>query len=101
MANLNTATTDCTDAYRARQSPTTTPFASDIERLRNSGTRPLPSPSSAWQRRPVALACAASRPDNVARLILDSPNRVDYTEAAAEQQVGPAAALGVTAQCAR
>ena len=66
--------------------------ASDIERLRNLWDVPALALIGIGNGAQVALAYAGSRPDKVARLILDSPIALGVNaEAAAEQQVeGPA-----------
>lgn len=107
VANLsdisNTATTDCTDAIAPGESAyDNTHAASDIERLRKLWDVPALAFVGIGNGTQVALAYAASRPDNVARLILDSPIALGVSaEAAAEQQVqGQQAALDAfAAQC--
>ncbi|GFG64384.1 protease [Mycobacterium kubicae] len=107
VANLsdisNTATTNCTDAI----SPGASAYdnghaASDIERLRNLWDVPALALVGIGNGAQVALAYAGSRPDKVARLIMDSPVALGASaEAAAEQQVkGQQAALDAfAAQC--
>ena len=108
VANLsdvaNTATTNCTDA-RARRAlaPTTTRTPLRISSgCATCGTYPRVALVGIGNGAQVALAYAASRPDKVARLILDSPVALGINaEAAAEQQVkGQQAALDAfAAQC--
>jgi pimeloyl-ACP methyl ester carboxylesterase len=100
VANLsdiaNTATTNCTDALGpGASSYDNSHAASDIERLRNLWDVPAVALIGIGNGAQVALAYAASRPDRVARLILDSPVALGVNaEAAAEQQVrGQQAAL--------
>ena len=107
VANLseiaNTATTNCTDAI----APGATAYddahaASDIERLRSTWDVPALALLGIGNGAQVALAYAGSRPDKVARLILDSPVALGTNaEAAAEQQVkGQQGALDAfAAQC--
>lgn len=107
VANLstisNTATTDCTDVISPGDSAyDNSHAASDIERLRNLWDVPAVAIIGIGNGAQVALAYAGSRPDRVARLILDSPIAVGASaEAAAEQQVkGQQAALDAfAAQC--
>jgi pimeloyl-ACP methyl ester carboxylesterase len=107
VANLsevsNTATTTCTDAIAPGASAYDNAHAaSDIERLRNLWDVPALALVGIGNGAQVALAYAASRPDRVARLILDSPIALGVNaEAAAEQQVkGQQAALDAfAAQC--
>lgn len=107
VANLsdvsNTATTNCTDAIAPGASAyDNSHAASDIERLRNLWGVPALALVGIGNGAQVALAYAASRPDRVARLILDSPIALGVSaEAAAEQQVkGQQAALDAfAAQC--
>ena len=107
VANLsdvsNTATTNCTDALASSASVyDNSHAASDIERLRNLWDVPAVALLGIGNGAQVALAYAASRPDRVARLILDSPVALGVNaEAAAEQQVkGQQAALDAFAgQC--
>ena len=107
VANLsdvaNTATTNCTDAIAPGASAYDDAHAaSDIERLRNLWDVPAVALVGIGNGAQVALAYAASRPDKVARLILDSPVALGVNaEAAAEQQVkGQQAALDAfAAQC--
>ena len=76
--------------------------ASDIERLRNLWDVPAVALVGIGNGAQVALAYAGSRPDKVARLILDSPIALGINaEAAAEQKVkGQQAALDAfAAQC--
>src|SRR6201997_1631558 len=107
VANLsgisNTATTTCTDALAPGASTyDNSHAASDIERLRNLWDVPALALVGIGNGAQVALTYAASRPDRVARLILDSPVALGVNaEAAAEQQVkGQQAALNAfAAQC--
>ncbi|WP_454560720.1 alpha/beta fold hydrolase [Mycobacterium haemophilum] len=107
VANLsdvsNTATTNCTDAIAPGASAyDNSHAASDIERLRSLWDVPALALVGIGNGAQVALAYAASRPDRVARLILDSPIALGVNaEAAAEQQVkGQQAALDAfAAQC--
>ncbi|OBF58724.1 protease [Mycobacterium sp. 852002-50816_SCH5313054-b] len=107
VANLsdisNTATTNCTDAISpGASSYDNSHAASDIERLRSLWDVPAVALIGVGNGAQVALAYAASRPDRVARLILDSPIALGVNaEAAAEQQVkGQQAALDAfAAQC--
>ncbi|OBK27902.1 protease [Mycobacterium asiaticum] len=107
VANLseisNTATTNCTDAIAPGDSAyDNTHAASDIERLRNIWDVPAVALVGIGNGAQVALTYAGSRPDKVARLILDSPVAIGTSaEAAAEQQVkGQQAALDAfAAQC--
>ncbi|OBI81090.1 alpha/beta fold hydrolase [Mycobacterium sp. 1245805.9] len=107
VANLsdisNTATTNCTDAIAPGSSSyDNSHAASDIERLRSLWDVPAVALVGIGNGATVALAYAASRPDRVARLILDSPIALGVNaEAAAEQQVkGQQAALDAfAAQC--
>jgi len=107
VANLsevsNTATTNCSDAIAPGDSAYDNAHAaSDIERLRNLWDVPAVALVGIGNGAQVALAYAASRPDRVARLILDSPIALGVNaEAAAEQQVkGQQAALDAfAAQC--
>jgi pimeloyl-ACP methyl ester carboxylesterase len=107
VANLsdlsNTATTNCTDAIApGASSYDNSHAASDIERLRSLWDVPAVALVGIGNGAQVALAYAASRPDRVARLILDSPIALGINaEAAAEQQVkGQQAALDAfAAQC--
>lgn len=100
---LNTATTNCTDAIAPGGSAyDNSHAASDIERLRNLWDVPALALVGIGNGAQVALTYAASRPDKVARLILDSPVALGVNaEAAAEQQVkGQQAALDAfAAQC--
>ncbi|HET7074885.1 MAG TPA: alpha/beta fold hydrolase [Mycobacterium sp.] len=108
VANLSevsdTATTNCTDALAPAGDAAydNSHAASDIERLRNLWDVPAVALIGIGNGAQVALAYAASRPDKVARLILDSPIALGVNaEAAAEQQVkGQQAALDAfAAQC--
>lgn len=107
VANLseisNTATTNCTDAIAPGDSAYDNAHAaSDIERLRNLWDVPAVALVGVGNGAQVALTYAGSRPDKVARLILDSPVALGASaEAAAEQQVkGQQAALDAfAAQC--
>jgi pimeloyl-ACP methyl ester carboxylesterase len=107
VANLsdvsNTATTTCTDAVgQGATAYDNSHAASDIERLRSLWDVPALALVGIGNGAQVALAYAASRPDRVARLILDSPVALGVNaEAAAEQQVkGQQAALDAfAAQC--
>lgn len=107
VANLseisNTATTNCTDAIAPGDSAyDNSHAASDIERLRNIWDVPAVALVGIGNGAQLALTYAGSRPDKVARLILDSPVAIGVSaEAAAEQQVkGQQAALDAfAAQC--
>lgn len=107
VANLsevsNTATTNCTDAIAPGASAYDNGHAaSDIERLRTLWDVPAVALVGIGNGAQVALAYAASRPDRVSRLILDSPVALGVNaEAAAEQQVkGQQGALDAfAAQC--
>jgi pimeloyl-ACP methyl ester carboxylesterase len=107
VANLsdlsNTATTNCTDAIAPGAAVyDNSHAASDIERLRNLWDVPAVALVGIGNGAQVALAYAGSRPDKVARLILDSPIALGINaEAAAEQKVkGQQAALDAfAAQC--
>lgn len=107
VANLseisNTATTNCTDAIAPGDSAyDNTHAASDIERLRNLWDVPAVAIVGIGNGAQLALTYAGSRPDKVARLIVDSPVAIGASaEAAAEQQVkGEQAALDAfAAQC--
>jgi pimeloyl-ACP methyl ester carboxylesterase len=107
VANLsdasNTATTNCTDAIAPGASAyDNSHAASDIERLRNLWDVPAVALVGIGNGAQVALAYAGSRPDKVARLIVDSPIALGINaEAAAEQKVkGQQAALDAfAAQC--
>jgi pimeloyl-ACP methyl ester carboxylesterase len=107
VANLsdisNNATTNCTDALAPGASAyDNSHAASDIERLRNLWDVPAVALLGIGNGAQVALTYAASRPDRVARLILDSPVALGVNaEAAAEQRVkGQQAALDAfAAQC--
>jgi len=107
VANLseisNTATTNCTDAIAPGDSAYDNAHAaSDIERLRNLWDVPSVALVGIGNGAQLALTYAGSRPDKVARLILDSPVAIGASaEAAAEQQVkGQQAALDAfAAQC--
>ncbi|MFV0494374.1 alpha/beta hydrolase [Mycobacterium sp.] len=107
VANLsavsNTATTDCTDTIAPGASAyDNTHAASDIERLRNLWDVPAVALIGIGNGAQVALTYAGSRPDKVARLILDSPAALGASaETAAEQRVkGQQAALDAfAAQC--
>jgi pimeloyl-ACP methyl ester carboxylesterase len=107
VANLsdiaNTATTNCTDAIAPGASAYDNAHAaSDIERLRSLWDVPAVALVGIGNGAQVALAYAASRPDRVARLIIDSPIALGVgAETAAEQQVkGQQAALDAfAAQC--
>src|SRR5262249_10039791 len=97
------ATTSCTDAIAPGDGAYDNAHAaSDIERLRSLWEVPAVALVGIGNGAQVALAYAASRPDKVARLILDSPIALGVNaEAAAEQQVkGQQAALDAfAAQC--
>ncbi len=109
VANLsevsNTATTNCGDAVGI--GPNASSYdnahaASDLERLRTTWDVPALALVGVGNGAQVALAYAGSRPDKVARLILDSPIALGVgAEAAAEQKVkGQQAALDAFAgQC--
>src|ERR1700744_806586 len=107
VANLsdvsNTATTNCTDAIAPGASAyDDSHAASDIERMRNLWDVPAVALVGIGNGAQVALSYAASRPDKVARLILDSPVALGASaETAAEQRVkGQQAALDAFAgQC--
>ena len=108
VANLsdisNNATTNCTDALAPAGDSAydNAHAASDLERLRNLWDVPALALVGIGNGAQVALAYASSRPDKVARLILDSPVALGVNaEAAAEQQVkGQQAALDAfAAQC--
>lgn len=107
VANLsdvsNAATTACTDAIAPGASAyNNSNAASDIERLRSLWDVPAVALVGIGNGAQVALTYAASRPDKVARLILDSPVALGVSaEAAAEQQVkGQQATLDAfAAQC--
>ncbi len=107
VANLseisNTATVDCTDTIAPGSSAYNNAHAaSDIERLRKLWDVPTVALIGIGNGAQVALAYAGSRPDKVARLILDSPLALGASaESAAEQQVkGQQAALDAfAAQC--
>lgn len=108
VANLsdaaNTATTNCTDALAPAGDTAydDSHAASDIERLRNLWDVPSVALVGIGNGAQVALSYASSRPDKVARLILDSPVALGINaEGAAEQQVkGQQAALDAfAAQC--
>jgi pimeloyl-ACP methyl ester carboxylesterase len=107
VANLsaisNDATTKCTDAIAPGDSAYDNAHAaSDIERLRNLWDVPALALVGIGNGAQVALTYAGSRPDKVARLILDSPVALGVNaEAAAEQQAkGQQAALDAfAAQC--
>ncbi|WP_205877569.1 alpha/beta hydrolase [Mycobacterium camsae] len=107
VANLsdisNTATTNCTDAIAPGDSAYDNAHAaSDIERLRNLWDVPAVALVGVGNGAQVALTYAGSRPDKVARLIVDSPVAIGVSaEAAAEQRVkGEQAALDAfAAQC--
>jgi pimeloyl-ACP methyl ester carboxylesterase len=107
VANLsnvsNTATTNCTDALAPGASAYDNfHAASDLERLRNLWDVPTLALVGIGNGAQVALAYAGSRPDKVARLILDSPVALGINaEGAAEQRVkGQQAALDAfAAQC--
>jgi pimeloyl-ACP methyl ester carboxylesterase len=107
VANLsevsNTATTNCTDALAPGASAyDNSHAASDIERLRNLLDVPAVALVGVGNGAQVALSYASSRPDKVARLILDSPVALGASaEAAAEQRVkGQQASLDAfAAQC--
>ena len=107
VANLsdvsNTATTNCTDAIAPGAAAYDDAHAaSDIERLRSLWDVPAVALFGVGNGAQVALAYAASRPNKVARLMLDSPVALGVSaEAAAEQQVkGQQAALDAfAAQC--
>ena len=78
VANLseasNIATTNCTDAISPGDSAyDNTHAASDIERLRNIWDVPAVALVGIGNGAQVALTYAGSRPDKVARLMLDSP----------------------------
>ena len=108
VANLSevsdTATTNCTDALAPAGDAAydNSHAASDIERLRNLWDVPAVALIGIGNGAQVALAYAGSRPDKVARLIVDSPIALGINaEAAAEQKVkGQQAALDAfAAQC--
>lgn len=100
VANLseisNTATTNCTDAIAPGASAyDDVHAASDLERLRTLWDVPAVALVGVGNGAQVALTYASSRPDKVARLILDSPIALGAgAEGVAEQQVkGQQAAL--------
>lgn len=99
----NTATTSCTDAIAPGASAyDDVHAASDLERLRTLWDVPAVALAGVGNGAQVALAYASSRPDKVARLILDSPVALGAAaEAVAEQRVkGQQAALeAFAAQC--
>ena len=107
VANLadivQNATTSCTDTIAPGASAyDDSHAASDIERLRNLWDVPAVALVGIGNGAQVALAYAGSRPDKVARLILDSPIALGINaEAAAEQKAkGQQAALDAfAAQC--
>ena len=107
VANLsdlaNTATNTCTDALAPGASAyDNTHAASDIERLRSLWDVPAIALVGIGNGAQVALTYAASRPDRVARLVLDSPIALGVSaEDAAEQRAkGQQAALDAfAAQC--
>ncbi len=107
VANLsdisNTATTNCTDAIAPGDSAyDNVHAASDLERLRTLWDVPALALVGVGNGGQVALTYAASRPDRVARLILDSPIALDVgAETEAEHRVkGQQAALDAfAAQC--
>ncbi|MBW0018389.1 MAG: alpha/beta fold hydrolase [Mycobacterium sp.] len=107
VANLfdvsSTATQNCTDAIGSGQAAyDNTHASSDIERLRSLWDVPALAIVGVGNGAQVALAYAGSRPEKVARLILDSPVALGISaEAAAEQQVkGQQGALDAfAAQC--
>ncbi len=107
VANLsdiaNTATTSCTDAIAPGAAAYDNAHAaSDIERLRSLWDVPAVALVGIGNGAQVALSYASSRPEKVARLILDSPVALGVgAEAAAEQQAkGQQAALDAfAAQC--
>ncbi len=108
VANLsevsNTATTGCTDALAPAGDTAydNSHAASDLERLRNLWDVPALALVGIGNGAQVALSYAASRPDKVARLILDSPIALGANaETAAEQAAkGQQAALDAfAAQC--
>lgn len=107
VANLsaisNEATTSCTDVIAPADSAYDNGHAaSDLERLRNLWDVPALALVGIGNGAQVALTYAGSRPDKVARLILDSPVALGVSaEAKAEQQVkGQQAALDAfAAQC--
>src|SRR5262249_57217771 len=97
------AATSCTDAIAPGDGAYDNAHAaSDIERLRSLWDVPAVALVGIGNGAQVALAYAASRPDKVARLILDSPIALGINaEAAAEQKAkGQQAALDAfAAQC--
>ncbi|MEO8815342.1 MAG: alpha/beta hydrolase, partial [Mycobacterium sp.] len=107
VANLGTvamnATTDCTDIISPGESSyDNTHAATDIERLRSIWDVPTLALIGVGNGAQIALTYAASHPDKVARLALDSPISMGVAaEAAAEQRVkGQQAALDAfAAQC--
>ena len=93
VANLsdvaNTATTNCTDAIAPGASAyDDSHAASDIERLRNLWDVPAVALVGIGNGAQVALSYAGSRPDKVARLILDSPIALGINAEAAAEQTG-------------
>ncbi len=107
VANLsdisNTATTSCTDAIAPGDSAyDNVHAASDLERLRTLWDVPALALVGIGNGGQVALTYASSRPDRVARLILDSPIALGVgAETEAEHRVkGQQAALDAfAAQC--
>ena len=99
----NTVTTSCTDAIGSANTAYDNTHASlDLERLRTLWDVPTLAIAGVGNGAQIALTYAASRPDKVARLALDSPIAFGVAaEAAAEQQVrGQQAALNAfAAQC--
>jgi pimeloyl-ACP methyl ester carboxylesterase len=99
-----TATTNCTDIIAPGDSDyDDTHAAEDIERLRTTWDVPALALMGVGSGAQVALAYAGLHPNNVARLMLDSPVALGApAEAAAEQQVkGQQAALDAfAAKCA-
>ena len=108
VANLadivQNATTSCTDTIAPGDSAYDDAHAAtDIERLRSTWDVPALALIGIGNGAQVALSYASSRPDRVARLVLDSPVALGVgAEAAAEQRVkGQQAALDAfAAQCA-
>ncbi|HZQ31327.1 MAG TPA: alpha/beta fold hydrolase [Mycobacterium sp.] len=96
-----TATTNCTDVIAPGDGAYDNVHAAeDIERLRTTWDVPALALLGIGNGAQVALAYAARHPDNVARLVLDSPIPPAVSaEAAEEQQVkGEQAALDAFAQ---
>ena len=97
------ATTDCTDLISPGESAYDNAHAAtDIERLRSIWDVPALALIGIGNGAQIALTYAATRPDKVVRLVLDSPIALGVgAEAAAEQRIkGQQAALDAfAAQC--